>query len=143
MALRKTVVGIASLVLLVLLGVTGPGVATAAPGPGIPDLESVAQKLAAPATQESAILALRQISDPSVETLLRALKDGSLYRWKRSLAILADDGTLKDLAGQPVVDDRGQPVSPAEGQEAIALEERLFGLVQNLLERLEIFSADR
>lgn len=142
MALRKTVVGIASLVLLVLLGVTGPGVATAAPGPGIPDLESVAQKLAAPATQESVILALRQISDPSVETLLRALKDGSLYRWKRSLAILADDGTLKDLAGQPVVDDRGQPVSPAEGQEAIALEERLFGLVQSVLERLAIFGAD-
>ncbi len=143
MALGKAVAGLASLALLVLLGVTGPGVATAAPGPGLPDIESVAKRLAAPATQEAAILALQAVSDPSVETLLRALKDGTLYRWKGRLAILGDDGALKDLAGQPIVDDRGQPVSPAEGQEAIALEERLFGLVQKLLERLEIFGADR
>jgi urea transport system permease protein len=142
-ALGKAVVGLASLALLVVLGVTGPGVATAAPGPGLSDIESVAKRLAAPATQEAAILALQAVSDPSVETLLRALKDGALYRWKGRLAILGDDGALKDLAGQPIVDDRGQPVSPAEGQEAIALEERLFGLVQRLLERLEIFGADR
>ncbi|OGK95049.1 MAG: urea ABC transporter permease subunit UrtB, partial [Candidatus Rokubacteria bacterium RIFCSPHIGHO2_02_FULL_69_13] len=109
----------------------------------MPDLESVAKRLAAPATQEAAILALREVGDPSVGSLLRALKDGALYRWKGRLVILGDDGALKDLAGQPIVDDRGQPVSPAEGQEAIALEERLFGLVQNLLERLEIFSLDR
>ncbi len=143
MALGKAVVGLASLALLVLLGVTGPGVATAAPGLGLPDIESVAKRLAAPATQEAAILALQAVSDPSVETLLRALKDGTLYRWKGRLAILGDDGALKDLAGQPIVDDRGQPVSPAEGQEAIALEERLFGLVQKLLERLGVFGADR
>jgi len=125
------------------LGVAGPGVATAAPGPDVPGLESVAKRLAAPATQESAILALQKISDPSVETLLRALKDGALYRWKGRLAILGDDGALQDRAGQPIVDDRGQPVSPAEGQEAIALEDRLFGLVQSILERLAVFSADR
>ncbi len=143
MALGKAVVGLASLALLVLLGVTGPGVAIAAPGPGLPDIESVAKRLAAPATQEAAILALQAVSDPSVETLLRALKDGTLYRWKGRLAILGDDGALKDLTGQPIVNERGQPVSPAEGQEAIALEERLFGLVLKLLERLEIFGADR
>ena len=115
----------------------------AAAGPGALDLEAVARQLAVPATQEAAILALREVSDPSVGTLLRALKDGALYRWKGRLAILGDDGALKDLAGQPIVDDRGQPVSPAEGQEAIGLEERLFGLVQDLLERLEVFSTDR
>jgi len=142
-ALGKAVVGCAFLALLVLLGVIGPGVATAALGPGVLDIESVGKRLAASTTQEAAILALQEISDPSVETLLRALKDGALYRWKGRLAILGEDGALKDLAGQPIVDDRGQPVSPAEGQEAIALEERLFGLVQKLLERLEIFSADR
>jgi len=142
-ALRKTVVVLAVLALAVLPGVPGPGAASAVPGPGVPDLESVAKRLAAPATQEAAILALREVGDPSVGTLLRALKDGALYRWKGRLAILGDDGALKDLAGQPIVDDRGQPVSPAEGQEAIALEERLFGLVQNLLERLEVFSLDR
>lgn len=143
MALGKAVVGRAFLALLVLLGVTGPGVATAALGPGVLDIESVGKRLVAPATQEAAILTLQEISDPSVEILLRALKDGALYRWKGRLAILGEDGALKDLAGQPIVDDRGQPVSPAEGQEAIALEERLFGLVQKLLDRLEIFSADR
>ncbi|MFZ1059933.1 MAG: urea ABC transporter permease subunit UrtB [Candidatus Rokuibacteriota bacterium] len=143
MALGKTVVVLAVLALPVLPGVPGPGAASAVPGSGVPDLESVAKRLAAPATQEAAVLALREISDPSVGTLLRALKDGALYRWKGRLAILGDDGALKDLAGQPIVDDRGQPVSPAEGQEAIALEERLFGLVQNLLERLEVFGADR
>ncbi len=116
--------------------------ADAARGPGIADLESVAARLAAPATQEAAIHALQEISDPSVETLLRALKDGTLYRWEGRVAILGDDGALKDLAGQPILDNRGQPVSLAEGHEAIGLEERLFGLVQNVLERLEVFSAD-
>ncbi len=139
MALRKTVVPLA---LLVLLAIPGPAVADAARGPGIADLESVAARLAAPATQEAAIHALQEISDPSVETLLRALKDGTLYRWEGRVAILGDDGALKDLAGQPILDNRGQPVSLAEGHEAIGLEERLFGLVQNVLERLEVFSAD-
>jgi len=142
-AFGKTVVVLAVLALAVFPGIPGSGAASADPGPGVPDLESVAKRLAAPATQEAAILALREVGDPSVGSLLRALKDGALYRWKGRLVILGDDGALKDLAGQPIVDDRGQPVSPAEGQEAIALEERLFGLVQNLLERLEIFSLDR
>ncbi|MBI3028161.1 MAG: urea ABC transporter permease subunit UrtB [Candidatus Rokubacteria bacterium] len=141
MALGKAVV--VSLALLVLPAIPGPAAAGSAPGPGIPDLSSLPARLEAPVTQEAAILALREISDPSVGILLRALKDGALYRWKARLTVLADDGTLKDLAGQPIVDDRGQPVSPAEGQEAIALEERLFGLVQNLLDRLEVFGAER
>jgi len=103
----------------------------------------VGARLAVPETQEAAIRALGETSDPSVMTLLRALKDGALYRRKGGVAILGDDGTLKDPRGQPIVDARGQPVSPDEGEEAIALEERLFGLVQNLLERLEVFSANR
>ncbi len=142
MALGKTVVRFASLV-LVLLAAPGPAASAAAPGAGIADVESVAARLAVPAAQEAAIRALGELSDPSVETLLRALKDGALYRRKGRLAILGDDGALKDLRGQPILDDHGQPVSPEEGQEAIALEERLFGLIQGLLERLEVFSADR
>jgi urea transport system permease protein len=138
-ALRKEVV---SLLLLVLLGIAGPRVAAAAAGPALPDLEAIAKKLAVQATQKGAILALGEISDPSVETLLRALKDGALYRWKGRVAILGDDGALKDAAGRPILDPQGQPVSPREGQEAIALEEELFGLVQRVLERLEVFGAD-
>ncbi len=143
MALRKAVVPLAALVLLVLLRVAGPGVATAAPGPRIPDIESVANRLAELATQKEAILASQEMSDPSVETLLRALKDGTLYRWNDRVAILGDDGTLKDLKGQPILEAGGQPVSPREGQEAIALEEEHFSLVQRILERLEVFSANR
>ena len=46
------------------------------------------------------------------------------------------------LAGKPVVDSQGQPVSLESGQEAVALDESLFGLVQGMLQRLEVFGAD-
>ncbi len=118
----------------------GPG--AAAPGPATPDLETLAKRLAVPATQEAAIAASKEIPDPAVEVLLRALKDGALYRLKGRIAILGDDGTLKDLSGQPILDASGRPASPAEGQEAVGLDERLFSLVQRILERLEIFGAD-
>ncbi len=143
MALGKAVVQLAALSLPVLLAVTGPGVAFAAPGPGSPDIVSVAKKLFVPATQKEAILALQDIGDPAVETILRALKEGALYPWKEQIAILGGDGALRDVKGQPILDAGGQPVSPREGQEAIALEEQHFGLVQAILERLEVFGADR
>lgn len=133
----------ALLLTLLVLALVGPGVAAAAPGPVTPDIASVARKLAAPATQKEAILTLGEIGDPAVEGLLRALKEGALYPWKEQVAILGDDGALKDVRGQPIVDSKGQPVSPPEGQEAIALEEDLFGLVQRILDRLGVFSADR
>ncbi len=142
MALRKVTVG-AVLTLLIWLGITGPGVAPAAPGPGVSDLEALASKLAKPATQKEAILALQELGDPSVEALLRALKEGALYRWTEGVAVLGDDGALKDVRGRPILDPQGKPVSPREGQEAIALEEGYFGLVQRILERLEVFGADR
>ena len=122
---------------------TGPGFATVTPGPGIPDIELAAKKLAMPATQKTAILALQDLGDPAVESLLRALKDGALYLWKGRVAILGDDGALKDVRGQPILDARGQPVSPEQGQEGVALEEPYFGLVQRALERLAVFGADR
>jgi urea transport system permease protein len=126
-----------------LLGALGPGVAaSAAPGPGRSDLEAVAARLASPATQREAILALQGMSDPGVEPLLRALKDGGLYLVEGRIAALGDDGNLKDLRGGLVLDAQGQPVSPPSGQEAIALEEQYFGLVQRALERLEVFGSD-
>ena len=140
MAFRKAV---AALAFLLVLGITGPGVALAASGPGVSDLEALASKLAEPATQKEAILKLQELGNPSVETLLRALKEGALYRWKEGVAILGEDGSLKDTRGRPILDLQGKPVSPKEGQEAIALEEGYFGLVQRILERLEVFGADR
>lgn len=142
MARRQEVVHLAATFLLLVLW-TGPGVATAAPGPRDSAFESVATRLTVPATQKEALLELQGLGDPAVERLLRALKEGGLYRWKGRVVILGDDGALKDVRGRPILDAQGRPASPEPGQEAIALEEKLFGLVQRILERLEVFSANR
>ena len=107
MALGKAVVQLAALSLPVLLAVTGPGVAVAAPGPRSPDVVSVAKRRFVPATQKEAILALQDMGDPAVETILRALKDGALYPWNEQIAILGGDGALKDVKGQPILDAGG------------------------------------
>ncbi len=143
MAFGKKVVHLAALALLALGGIAGLGFATVTPGPDIPAIELAAKKLAMPATQRAAILALQDLGDPAVETLLRALKDGSLYLWKGRVAILAEDGSLKDVRGNPILDTRGQTVAPEQGQEGVALEEPHFGLVQRALERLAVFGSDR
>jgi urea transport system permease protein len=139
-ALRKEIVSFAAFALLVSAGVLSPRVAAAAPGAAGLTVGLLAPKLTEPATQREAIEALRGLSDPAVEVLLRALKDGALYRWNAGVAVLGDDGTLRDAAGQPILDARGQPVAPREGQEAIALDQASFGLVQETLERLQIFT---
>ncbi len=142
MALGKVVPPLV-IALLIFLETSGPGVVAAATsGPGGSDVEAVAARLAAPATQQGAILALQGMGDPAVETLLRALKDGALYVVKGPVATLGDDGNLKDVRGQPILDAQGQPIAPEPGQEAIALEEQYFGLVQRALERLEVFGSD-
>jgi urea transport system permease protein len=130
-----------ALLTVLLLGLPGSGRAATPPGPG-PDVLSLAKQLAAPESQEAAIIALGEIADPAVETVLRAVKDGALYRWKDGVAILTDDGTLKDVTGKPILDASGQPAAPVSGQEAVSLEERLFSVVQRVLERLEVFGPD-
>ena len=122
----------------VLTGLGG----VAAAGPGAPDLESVARRLAAPATQKGALGELAGSSDPAVERLLRVLKDGALYSWKGRLVILGDDGGLTDVAGRPVLDAQGQPAQLESGQEAVALDEAHFGLAQRILERFEVLGKD-
>jgi len=122
----------------VLTGLGG----VAAAGPGAPDLESVARRLAAPATQKGTLGELAGSSDPAVERLLRALKDGALYSWKGRLVILGDDGGLTDVAGRPVLDAQGQPAQLESGQEAVALDEAHFGLAQRILERFEVLGKD-
>jgi urea transport system permease protein len=101
----------------------------------------LAVRLAEPATQKEALEALGELADPAVEPLLRALKDGALYRYQGKLVMLADDGSVKDVTGRPVVDAKGQPVSLDSGQEPIPMEEAHFGVVQRILERFEVLSA--
>jgi urea transport system permease protein len=132
---------LSSLALLIAL-VLGAGAADAAPASPTPagDFEGLAASLAEPARQRAAIQALVQLGDPAVEALLRALKDGALYQVKDRLVVLADDGSARDIRGRPAVDAQGAPLAIESGQEAVAVEESLFGPIQQALQRFEIFS---
>lgn len=131
MAIGKAVAAIG---LAVLVVVASSGAVQAAPGGTAAALESLANRLADPKTQAQALQSLGEGADPAVESLLRALKDGALYRLQNRLVILGDDGSLRDVTGQPV-----EGTLPG-GQEAIGLDEKLFGVVQRLLERLEVLN---
>src|SRR5437879_4219756 len=137
----QVVVRALAVVLAAAWVLTGLG-GVAAAGPGALDLESVARRLAAPATQKGALGELAASSDPAVERLLRALKDGALYVWKGRLVILGDDAGLTDVAGRPLLDAQGQPAQLGSGQEAVALDESHFGVVQRILERFEVLGKD-
>jgi urea transport system permease protein len=137
-AIGKVVGGLA---LLVALGL-GAGVARAAPASPAPagDLEGAAALLADPARQAEAIGALDRLGDPAAEAVLRALKDGALYRVGGRLVMLGDDGSVRDVRGQPAVDAGGALLAIESGQEAIPVDEALFGPIQQALQRFEIFS---
>ena len=134
MAIGKAVGAVGFALLIV---VASSGAVHSAPG-GVPaDLESLANRLADPKTQAQALQSLGENADPTVEPIVRALKDGALYRLQGRLVILADDGSLRDVAGQTV--DGTLP----SGQEAAGLDEKLFGAVQRVLERFEVLSGSR
>jgi urea transport system permease protein len=120
----------------------GSGAALAAPGSDPADLEALVGRLAAPATQKEALAELGRASDPAVEAILRAVKDGALYRWKGRFVVLADDGGVRDVRGQAARDAGGAPVELSGGEEAVALDESLFGVVQALLQQFEIFAKE-
>ena len=134
MAVRKAIT-------LLLLGLWVLGAASAAPG-AQPDLDKLANELATPATQKQALDTLAELDDSAVEVLLRAIKDGALYRLGTRLVTLGDDGGLKTVNDKPVLDDKGQPASLPDGSAPIPLGEEFFGVVQRILERFEIFSKD-
>jgi urea transport system permease protein len=98
-------------------------------------------RLTDPGQQREAIQELGKLDDPAVEPLLRALKDGALYRTQGRLLLLGDDGTVHDVHGRPALDAKGTPLTIESGQEPVPLDESLFGMVQGALQRLEIFSA--
>jgi urea transport system permease protein len=111
-----------------------------AAGPEAP-LEALARRLADPARQRQALAEAADVSDPGLAALLRALKEGGLYLHGGRPVLLGADGSLTDVAGRPVLDGNRPAELPA-GAEAVALDESLFGAVDNLLRRLEIFSPD-
>ena len=115
------------------------GAVFAAPAPG-GTIGILAEQLAAAETQKDALLELEKVADPAVEPLLRALKDGALYRWQGRLVILGDDSGLRDVHGVPLKDEKGAPAALVGNEEPIALEESLFGSVNRVLERFAIFS---
>src|SRR5712691_7728650 len=109
-----------------------PAPAELGAAPGSP-LDALAERLATADTQKDALLALEKIADPAIEPLLRALKDGALYRWKGRLVMLADDASLRDVHGQHVTDEKGAPAALAGNEEPIALEESLFAGINRVL----------
>src|SRR5207245_6435617 len=116
-AVGQVVVRVLVAAIVAVWVVTGPG-GRAAAEPGALDLEAVARRLAAPATQKATLGELAGSSDPAVERLLRALKDGALYSWKGRLVLLGDDGGLTDVAARPVLGAPPHPAPPGPGQEA-------------------------
>jgi urea transport system permease protein len=131
-----------ALLAVICLGAGAALAAPAAPAGPAPagDIEAVAARLADPERQREAIQALEQLGDPAAEALLRALKDGAIYRVQGRLVVLADDGSVKDVRGRPAVDAQGAPLVVESGQEPVAVDEALFGPIQQALQRFEIFS---
>jgi urea transport system permease protein len=131
--------------LALLIGVAlGTGAVDAAPAsPAAAPagaLEALAALLAEPSRQREGLEALAALGDPAVEALLRAFKDGALYRVQGRIVMLGDDGEARDVRGQPAVDAAGAPLAIESGQEAIAVDESLFGPIQQALQRFEIWS---
>jgi urea transport system permease protein len=140
-AVGKVVVVIAALALLVFAVTVAPGAGLAAPGAAPADLDGLAARLAQPTTQRPTLESLVERVDPLVEPVVRALKDGALYRLKDGrFVVLTDDASVKLLSGAPALDAAGQPVALESGQEAVALEETNFGVVNRLLERFDVLS---
>jgi urea transport system permease protein len=134
-------VAVAVVVLLLVVAGVSPGAAQTAPGGAPPDVNALAERLANAKTQAEALGALAERPDPGVEPLLRALKEGALYRLKdRRFVVLGDDASVTTLDGKPALDPAGQPIALESGQEAVPLEEANFGVVGRLLERFEVLS---
>jgi urea transport system permease protein len=58
------------------------------------------------------------------------------------VALLADDGSVTDARGRPLVDAQGTPAALDAGQESVAVDESLFGPIQRALESFAVFGAD-
>jgi len=143
-AVGEVVTRVAAGIALILAAVGGPGAASAAPGTDPLDLDALGARLANPKTQKATLEALAGRADPRVEPLVRALKDGALYPVKSGgFVLLADDGGVRTLWGEPSVDAKGQPVAIEPEQEAVGLDESSFGLVNRLLERFAVLSPRR
>jgi urea transport system permease protein len=132
---------VAVVALLLVVASVSSGAAPSAPDGAPSDLDALATRLANAKTQQETLQSLAERPDPSVESLLRALKEGALYRLKdKRFVVLGDDASVKSLDGRPAVDAAGQPIALESGQEAVPLEEANFGVVGRLLERFEVLS---
>lgn len=95
-----------------------------------------------PASQAEAIERLTAGYPAAAERILRALKEGALYRWGDRYLILTEEGAFVDLAGEVLLDEAGKPLFPSQNLVALVLQEEHFPRVQRILEELELFSED-
>jgi urea transport system permease protein len=99
--------------------------------------------LAAIDTQRETLVQVRDLADPALQTVLRALKDGALYRWQGKILLLDDSGSFTDVLEQkPLLDAAGQPLVPEEGLEQIPLAEDNLSLVQQALDMIDLLGVN-
>jgi urea transport system permease protein len=120
-----------------LLGIAG----TPVPVSGA-TLPPAVHDLATPGTQRAALETLLRQPVPELQGVLLALKEGALYIWQGQLLIFGNDGTLRQLDGQPLLDQKGAPLLPDSGLEPVALAEVNISLVQQILDVLDLVAAD-
>jgi urea transport system permease protein len=104
-------------------------------------LEADAAALASTDQQRQTLEQIRELADPSFKAVLIALKEGALYTWQGTLLILDDSGVFKDLAGQSLLDARGEPLIPTDAEQ-VPLEEANISLVQRALDVIGLVDPD-
>jgi urea transport system permease protein len=105
-------------------------------------LEAYARDLATADKQREALERIRDLADPALRDLLRALKDGALYRWEDKLLVLDEEGVLTEVGGGALLDAAGEPFIPEEGLEQVSLEETNIALVQQALDFIDLFAGN-
>ena len=105
-------------------------------------LETETASLATIGEQAAALERVRDLSDPAFRDVLKALKEGALYRFEGRFWILTEQGVLKDLRGQSLLDASGQPLLPDKGLEPVALGQSNTALLQEILDGLNLFDAN-
>jgi urea transport system permease protein len=105
-------------------------------------LEHDVRALSNPDQQKAILEQVRDLAAPDWKLVLSALKEGALYKWKNQLIILTDEGNYTGVDGKPLLDEKGQPLAPEEGLEAVALDESNSHLLQQALDAIVLLHAD-
>ncbi|MCZ6875811.1 MAG: urea ABC transporter permease subunit UrtB [bacterium] len=105
-------------------------------------LADYADQLADPVRQQSALKQILDLADPASLELLKALKEGALYRWQSRLYRFTEEGVFVDLNGKKLLDAVGEPLFPDQGMDEVPLEEANHSVLQRALDSIELYSPE-